>query len=88
MSIVPRIPCREPTDPAHAQATGGIVRIGQLAVNHPAAHGQGMSDLHHSQTLGTDDVGLTLARLSYALRPALLSQGIRRFHSYDTLQSP
>jgi hypothetical protein len=35
--------------------------IGRVAKNHPVAHPQGIGDLRHSQTIGTDD--LSLARV-------------------------
>jgi hypothetical protein len=49
---------------------------------------QGIGDLRHSQTMATDDLGLGLARLNYALLPALLCQGNLRFQAYEALLSP
>jgi hypothetical protein len=102
MSSVSLIPRHAPTDPPCCQATrgatipwegslratGGTVRMGWVAKNHPVAHPQGIGDLPHSQTMGTEDLGLALARLRYALLPALLCQGNPRIQAYEALLSP
>jgi hypothetical protein len=71
-----------------SRATGGAVRIGQRAKNHPVAHPQGIGAFRHSQTMGTDDLGLALARLRYTLLPALLCPGNPRIQAYEALLSP
>jgi hypothetical protein len=71
-----------------SRATGKAVRIGQLAKNHPVAHPQSIGAFRHSQTMGTDDLGLALARLRYALLPVLLCQGNLPFQAYEALLSP
>jgi hypothetical protein len=60
-----------------SRATGGAVRIGQVTKNRPVAHPQGIGDLRHSQTMGSEDLGPGLARLSHALLPALLGYAKR-----------
>jgi hypothetical protein len=62
--------------------------IGQVAKNHPVAHPQGIGNLRHSQTMGTDDLGPALACLSYAFLPVLLCQGNPRIQAYEALLSP
>jgi len=102
MSSAPLIPRHEPTDPACCRATrraaipweeslgatGGAVRIGRVAKNHPVAYPQGIGDLRHSQTMGTEDLGPALACLSYALLPALLCPGNPRIQACEALLSP
>ena len=101
MSSISRIPRHEPTDPPCAEPQGAppfpgggrrkpqgephvLVRWRKIILWLP----QGIGDLRHRQTMATDDLGLGLARLSYALLPALLYQGNLRFQAYEALLSP
>jgi hypothetical protein len=71
----------EPTDTPCCRATRGATtpgeggsgagRIGQVVENHPVADPQGIGDLQHGQTRGTEDLGQRRARSGRTLPPAL-----------------